>query len=122
MYPVAGIGVGDREGKEIKRSDWSACVAPGNFAANGEPATAMHFSIATLLRLSAVKFQEDAPGFPILIAVTVESNLVIVKFPTANCVFTSLALIVSWAAAGEKIAAAPHMIAMPAISRFMSPP
>jgi hypothetical protein len=56
------------------------------------------------------------------IVLTVESNLVVVKFPTANCVFTSLALIVSWAAAGSKIAAAAHMIPMPAISRFMSPP
>jgi DNA-binding transcriptional LysR family regulator len=82
----------------------------------------MHFSVATLLFLSPVKFQDDAPRFPILIVVTVESNRVVVKFPTANCVFTSLALIVSWAAAGVGIAAVPHMIAMPAISRFMSPP
>jgi len=64
----------------------NTCVAPEKVEANGEPATAMHFSVATLLFLRPAKFQDDAPGLPILIVVTVESNRVVVKFPAANCV------------------------------------
>ena len=112
----------DREGKYTERFPIKTCVAPGKLEINGEPATAILVRVMALLFLSPLKFQELDPLRPMLIDVTVESNRFVVKFPTANCALTSVVLIVSCAKAGAKIAAATHMIAMPAISRFMYPP